>query len=63
VKKSYYRHGVSGVTLELSHTRKVEWKTISVGRITARYVIGNPHSKKTDKTDKQTSRKFDTSNS
>jgi hypothetical protein len=56
-KKTYYRQDVSGVT-PFSIPRNVEWKMISVGIVIARYVISNLPSKETDK---QTSRKFDTS--
>jgi hypothetical protein len=56
----YYRHDVSGVTPEMSHTRIVEWKIISVGRVIVRYANSNQPSKEIDK---QTSRKFGTLNS
>lgn len=62
-KMPYYRQDVSGVTPEMFHTRNVERKMISVCKVIVRYVIGNPPSKETDKKDKQTSRKFDNSNS
>jgi hypothetical protein len=52
----YCRHDVSGVTPDMSHTRNVERKMRSVGAVITRYVISNPPSKETDKTDKQTDR-------
>jgi len=33
----------------MSHTRNVEWKTITVCTLIARYVISNPPSKETNR--------------
>lgn len=66
-KTPYYlpvhQYDVSGETPEMSHTRNVERKMISLGTIIARYVTSNLPSKETDQTNKHTSRKFITSNS
>jgi len=45
----YYRHDISGVTLEMSHTRNVKWKMINVGTVIARHAISNPPSKESNK--------------